>query len=213
MLKPDLRSRVLKAKIIHFYKITYFIDLLPIIKANLDNGASLTLLASLIQYGFTIDKTCDVELQRKVLSHLARNNLYNLITSYKVVLFDMSKDADLYSHFNHFYLTKYPTSSGCSVIIEPSLQLQGFKLIKSISIFKKQKLLFADNVKVFMTICKEILPKTLKASLILMDFNLYLQQEFSFIDEGYSTFIIVVIRSLFTVVLCLPDITILRQYL
>lgn len=64
-----------------------------------------------------------------------------------------------------------------------------------------------------MTICKEILPKTLKASLILMDFNLYLQQEFSFIDEGYSTFIIVVIRSLFTVVLCLPDITILRQYL
>ena len=62
MLKPDLRSRVLEAKIIHFYKITYFIDLLPIIKANLDNGASLTLLASLIQYGFTIDKACDVEL-------------------------------------------------------------------------------------------------------------------------------------------------------
>lgn len=80
-----------------------------------------------MQYGLILTKSSDRELQIKVLFHEAFMNLYNIITSYKFLLTNMLNDGMIYSHFNHFYLTKYLSSSDRSLTIEQSLQLQGFK--------------------------------------------------------------------------------------
>lgn len=82
-----------------FYKIFYFINLTPIYEKNKDNQETLSLFKSLIDFGLTFKKDLsqDTALQKECNSHVAFNYLYNIFSSYKLIIQGLLNDSNLFS--------------------------------------------------------------------------------------------------------------------
>lgn len=91
--------------------------------------------------------------------NLACTAVFNKINSYKIYLYGLLNDINLYKYFNFFFISKYLTSTGHIFFRQYFLLLQGNKLAFGFITFFKQRLLKTEDIPKVNAIIKEICPE------------------------------------------------------
>ena len=82
------------------------------------------------------------------------------IYSYKIFLYGLLNDLNIYKHFDYFFITKYLTSTGRIFSDSYNLQFQGNKLAFGFITFYKQKQLTKNDIakvnEIIKKVCQEI---------------------------------------------------------
>lgn len=140
-----------------FCKSVYHLDLRTI----LENNSNKELVEKIMEFGrqFTKNYLKTDDLYQQTSTNLACRYALNQIYSYKIFLFGLLNDLNLYRHFNYFFISKYLTSTGRINSRHHFLQFQGNKLSLGFLTFLKQKKLHAEDVQKVNAIIKKVCPE------------------------------------------------------
>jgi hypothetical protein len=116
-----------RTDILLLFKILYDLDF----EVKLKNTSNKDLLIQIMHYGFNLKTFSDTELAKQC--HASKDvcaiACYNKLSSYKFYINGTLPDLLIYSHFGHFFVPKYVTSSGRLFSHVLFLQLQGNKFV------------------------------------------------------------------------------------
>jgi len=105
----------------------------------LTNNSNRLLVHSLILFALNLSLPFNYNLKYSVKRNLAYRNAYNVISSYKFFLRGLLTNADIFQHFERFFIYKHCSSIGRLYSDSFFLQLQANHLAKSFILFAPQK--------------------------------------------------------------------------
>jgi hypothetical protein len=137
-----------------FLKLFYNIDFTKLFVHNADHECC----EAIMEFGLNIHECFDEYLRDRCNNNIACKNAYNKISSTKLYIKGLLNDANIYRHFNHFYIPYYVTNTARIYPQTYFLQLQGSKIVRGLLYYKQLIQLNEEQVKTINRIIKEELP-------------------------------------------------------
>lgn len=160
----NVKDNIKEDKFIHsFLKLFYNIDFEKFFEKY--HNADHELCEAIMEFGLNFHESFDDLLKARCKNNIACENAYNKMSSTKLYMKGLLNDANIYRHFNHFYIPYYVTNTARIYPQTYFLQLQGSKIVRGLLYYKGPSQLTDQHLVTIHKIIEKEIPNFPKPTL------------------------------------------------